>query len=161
MPSCETCGVETSEHDRQVRFLLPDPVLDLPDRERTEGTWLSHEDPNTSVMMQVPQVGDFVRALLPVRLMGGYTVTYGVWVGVRREDLRHAYDVWWDPSYPELKIEGVLANTVQPWGLLGSPVSLAVLDPDATPYCVASSDPDLSDVLSRVWRHQQILETLP
>jgi hypothetical protein len=27
-------------------------------------------------------VGAFLRALLPVQLTGGYTVTFGVWVGV-------------------------------------------------------------------------------
>jgi hypothetical protein len=28
-------------------------------------------------MMQVPSAGAFVRALLPVKLAGGYTMTYG------------------------------------------------------------------------------------
>jgi len=30
-------------------------------------------------MMQVPGLGAFVGGLLPVRLTGGHTVTYGVW----------------------------------------------------------------------------------
>jgi hypothetical protein len=34
-------------------------------------------------MMQVPALGTFVRAMLPVQLTGGHTVTYGgVWVGI-------------------------------------------------------------------------------
>ncbi len=40
--------------------------------------WLSHESPEASVMMQIPGVGPFIRALLAVRLVGGYAVTYGV-----------------------------------------------------------------------------------
>jgi hypothetical protein len=46
-------------HDRQIRFRLPEPVL-------------GHESPEASVMMQIPGVGPFVRALLAVRLVGGY-----------------------------------------------------------------------------------------
>jgi len=163
MHPCQTCGGETCEHDRQVRFQLPDPVLDLRKRERTRGTWLSDRKAGVtgSVMMSVPKVGAFLRALLPVTLSGGTTVTYGVWVGVRPEDLKHAHDVWWEPSYSELKVEGFLANTIQPWGLLGSAVSLAVTDPDATPYVVASTDPTLGDVLSREWPIDQVIPYLP
>lgn len=71
--ACPTCGRPVDAHDRHVRFRLPDPVLAVPDQERTEGTWLSHADANQSVMMMVPTVGTFVRSLLPVRLTGGYT----------------------------------------------------------------------------------------
>ena len=35
-------------------------------------------------MMQIPGIGPFIRALLVVRLAGGYAVTYGVWVGFTR-----------------------------------------------------------------------------
>ncbi|GAB3261390.1 hypothetical protein GCM10027425_24780 [Alteromonas gracilis] len=163
MPTCQICGGQTCEHDRHVRFRLPDPVLSLPEQEHTEGTWMSDQagGANQSVMMRVPGVGDFLRALLPVSLSGGYSVTYGVWVGVRPEDLKQAYDVWWDPSYVEFKVEGLLANAIQPWGLLGTPVNLAVTDPDATPVCVASNDPALEDVLRLEWPHQQVLGPLP
>jgi len=43
---------------------LPDPVLAVPDREHTEGTWLSHGDANQSVMMMVPTVETFGGSLL-------------------------------------------------------------------------------------------------
>jgi hypothetical protein len=49
----------------------PEPVLSSPGQERVPGAWLSHESPEASVMMQIPGVGPFVRALLAVRLMGG------------------------------------------------------------------------------------------
>jgi hypothetical protein len=70
---CATCGMPIDAHNRHVRFQLPDPVLALPDRERTDGTWLSHHDANSSVMMQVPDLGGFVRVLLPVHLTDGYS----------------------------------------------------------------------------------------
>ena len=128
-------------HDRHVRFGLPDPNLNRSREGLPDGTRLSHEDPRTSVMMQVPGLGAFVRALLPVRLAGGHTVNYGVWVAIDPGDLRRAFDVWCQPEYAQLRLDGVLANVLQPWGLLAAPVSLVVRDPEQTPYCAASPDP--------------------
>jgi hypothetical protein len=54
---CEMCGRSVASHSRHVRFRLPDPVLRLPEQERTPGTWMSHGDAAGSVMMQVPNVG--------------------------------------------------------------------------------------------------------
>jgi hypothetical protein len=48
------CGSPVDAHDRQVRFRLPEPVLDSPGQERVPGAWLSHESPEASVMMQIP-----------------------------------------------------------------------------------------------------------
>jgi hypothetical protein len=145
---CAQCGRVLDAHDRHVRFRLPDPVLDRSRDGLPDGTWLSHEDPGTSVMMQVPGLGAFVRALLPVRLTGGHTVTYGVWVGIHPSDLQRAFAAWWQPDYADLRLDGVLANALQPWGLLAAPVSLAVPDPEQTPYCAYSPDPLLSRVLT-------------
>ena len=112
-------------------------------------------------MMQIPGVGPFVRALLVVRLVGGYAVTYGVWVGVPPDDLQRAFRVWQETEYENLRLDGVLANSVPPWGLLAAPVTLAVRDPDHTPYCVSSSDAMLSRVLGQEWPHSDILDVLP
>jgi hypothetical protein len=87
---CEMCGRPVSVHDRHMRFRLPQPVLDSPAREQTAGTWLSHRTADESVMMQVPNVGPFVRALLPVRLSGGHTITFGVWVAIHPDDRQRA-----------------------------------------------------------------------
>ncbi|HVQ90371.1 MAG TPA: DUF2199 domain-containing protein [Mycobacteriales bacterium] len=114
------CGRPVHDHDRHIRFRLPDPVLATPEREQAAGVWLSHEDANNSVMMQVPEVGPFVRALLPVRLTGGYTVTFGVWIGVAPPDLQRAFQSWWSPDYPQLQLTGRLANTLPYWGLLAA-----------------------------------------
>jgi hypothetical protein len=112
-------------------------------------------------MMQVPAIGAFVRALLPVSLTGGHTVTYGVWVAIDPQQLQHAFAVWWEPEYKELRLDGLLANSIQPWGLMAAPVSLAVRDPEQTPYCAASPDPQLSRVLTEQWPHDEILDSLP
>jgi hypothetical protein len=58
-------------------------------------------------------------------------------------------------------MNGFLANTIPPWGLLRSPVTLTVLDPDQTPYCVTSPAQDLADILEKEWPHEDILHSLP
>jgi hypothetical protein len=112
-------------------------------------------------MMQVDGLGAFVRALVPANLTGGYTVTFGVWVGISPDDLRRVFDVWLAPEYVDLRVEGVLANDIGPWGVFASPAQLAVRDPDHTPYCVSSSNPALQEVLDRVWPHEYVLAAIP
>jgi hypothetical protein len=106
-------------------------------------------------------LGGFVRALLPVQLTGGHTVTFGVWVGVHPDDLRRAFETWWTPEYFHLRLEGRLANALPAWEVLGVPVTLAVKDPEATPYCVGSSSQGLHSVLTNEWDHERILAGLP
>ena len=122
---------------------------------------MSHDDAATSVMMQVHNVGPFVRALLPVSLTGGHTVTFGVWLGVHPDDLQRAYKAWWSPEYPSLELDGRLANAVSPWGLLGSRVRAVVRDPEHTPYLDSTPEPDLAAVLTQEWPHGTVLAVLP
>ncbi|MFB6608858.1 DUF2199 domain-containing protein [Agromyces sp. NPDC056379] len=157
--TCTLCGHEVDLHDRNVRFRLPDPLVDVfgPDHD----VWMSHPDPNAAVMMQGPGFGAFVRALLPVNLIGGHTVTYGVWVGIHPTDLERAFSVWESAEYAGLELDGFLANTIGPWQVLGAPVHLTVRSPDETPYCDSSDDPSLRDILSNTWPHGEVLATLP
>jgi hypothetical protein len=76
----------------------------VPANERADRAW------GNDVLMEVRDVGAFVRVLVPVRLTGGYTITYGVWLGVRAEDLRRAWEVWRTPEYTDLRLAGLLAN---------------------------------------------------
>ncbi|HMM96806.1 DUF2199 domain-containing protein [Phycicoccus sp.] len=161
MPACSVCGRALHDRDRNVRFRLPDPVLQLPDRDDGEGVWKSEADPSRAVMMMVPNLGGFLRALFPVHLSGGDAVTFGVWVGVHPDDLKRAYDVWWDAGYPKLSVSGRLANALPGWGLVGAAVDLEVVDPKATPYCVRSSDAELSSVLTDEWDREDVLARLP
>ena len=157
MSQCPTCGRPLSDHDLHIRFELPGPVLDSTAGVGAPGTWLSHEDANSSVMMQVPGVGPFVRALLRVNLSEAHMITFGVWVSISPAGLQSTFAVWHDDAYIDLQLDGVLANDIPPWKLVGSPVRLRVLDKDQTPYCVSSSDPVLESVLSSTWPHQEIL----
>jgi hypothetical protein len=112
-------------------------------------------------MMQVDGLGAFVRALIPVQLTGGFSVTFGVWVGVSPDDMRRAFDDWWAPRYTDLVIDGVLANELAPWKVFGAPIHLAVRDPDQTPYATSSSDAEMAQVLRDVWPHELVLASLP
>ncbi|MBT2512861.1 DUF2199 domain-containing protein [Arthrobacter sp. ISL-30] len=154
------CGLPATEHERDVRFRLPDPVLDSPEQHLVEGSWLSNPDPNVATLMQIPGISPFVRALLPVRLDGGHMLRYGVWIAIHPDDIQRAASIWNQPEYSELKLTGYLANRIEPWGVFAVPVDLAVLDPDHTPYCVSSPDHELSDVLTKEWPHS-ILASLP
>ena len=83
--------------------------------------------------------------------MDGHTLTYGVWLGVDPRKLRSIIDVWWAPEYRDLRLRGRLANAIQPWGLLGTPVDTVVRDPDETPDCDHSDDAHLDRVLRSEW----------
>src|SRR4030095_119190 len=98
-------------------------------------------------MMQVPAVGGLGRALLPIRLTAGHTLTYGVWLGIDPRGLRSIFDVWWEPEHRTLRLHVRLANAIRPWGMLAAPVEAVVRDPDETPYCDRSDNPELDHVL--------------
>lgn len=122
---------------------------------------MSHSDANQSVMMMVPTVGTFVRVLLPVQLTGGYTVTFGAWLGVHPDDLQRAFSVWTAPEYVDLRLEGRLANALPAWDVFAVPAEAVVRDPEETPYIVHSSDELLNRVLTEAWPHEKILDGLP
>jgi hypothetical protein len=155
--SCPSCGRPLDLHNRHVRFTLPDPVLNAPARDTTPGTWMSHANARDSVMMQVPNIGAFVRALLPIKLTEGHTITFGVWLAVDPRELPSVFAVWWEPEYRDLRLTGWLANAVPPWGMLAAPVETVVRDPDETPYCDRSKDPRLNRVLRDEWPHDVVL----
>ena len=141
--------------------MLPDPVVTRGIDIGSDGFWMSHATARESVFMAVDGLGSFLRSLLPVRLTGGYIVTFGVWIGVPHDEMLRAFEVWNAPSYVNLAIDGFLANSLPIWGLLGSRVHLEVSDPDQTPYCTSSSDDDLASVLAKAWPHESVLPQLP
>ena len=153
--TCPNCGRKLDEHNRHVRFVLPDPVLEVPESEREARSW------GNEVLLQVQGVGAFVRVLLPVRLSGGYTVTFGAWLAVHPEDLRRAWRVWWSDEYPRLELRGYLANAIPPWGLLRAPAVARVRHPDQAPYLVESPDQLLGQVLENEWPHEPVLAVMP
>jgi hypothetical protein len=146
--------------DRHLRFTLPDVVAATAGREHAAGAWLSHRDARTSVMMQIPDVGAFVRASLEVRLSDHSTVTFGIWLSVHPEALQIAHEVRDQPSYLALTVDGLLANAVPPWGMLAAPVHAVVRDRRHPPYCESSSDPLLTRVLTHEWPTHTIVTAL-
>ncbi|NUR97752.1 MAG: DUF2199 domain-containing protein, partial [Kribbellaceae bacterium] len=157
--ACAECGAPRDEHDRHVRFRLPDPVLalDLDPAELEARTW------GDDVLMRVKDVGAFVRCLLPVPLTGGYRVTFGVWLSVDPDLLRQAHAIWWEPEYASLELTGRLANAVPPWAerVMGAPAEAVVLDGEHVPYITRSQDEVLAGVLTREWPHAEVLAGLP
>ena len=155
--ACSTCGRPLEDHDQHLRLRLPDPVLASPERERAPGVWMSGEDQQSSVMLQVPGIGSFVRALLPVSLMGGHTVTFGLWLAVSPDDLQRAFREWWAPSYANLVLDGYIGNDIASFDTLGRPARARVIDADATPYIVESSDEVVDRLLHKTWEHGTVL----
>jgi hypothetical protein len=153
---CPTCGRPLDEHDRHIRFKLPEPVLSVPEEERAAITW------GNDVLMAVKDIGSFVRILIPVKLSGGYTVTYGAWLSVRSEDLRRAWEVWTDDAYADLRLNGYLANMLPAWEneTLAKPLEAVVLDTEQTPYAVNSSDSFMRRVLEDEWPHELVLAAI-
>ena len=153
MTHCPACGRPLDEHDRHVRFKVPEPVLSIPEQDRAAVTW------GNDVLMQVQRVGAFVRILVPIKLAGGYTMTYGAWLP---NDLHRAWEVWRAPEYSELRLHGVLANILPLPGseTYGKPIEAAVLDVDRVPYAVDSSDESMRRLLQDEWPHEVVLHAV-
>jgi hypothetical protein len=132
-------------------------VLAVPADELARRTW------GSDVMMQVEGIGAFVRILVAIRLTGGYTVTFGAWLGVHSDDLRHAYDVWMTDRYAHLALHGVLANGLPPWidQTFRQPLRATVRDVDQIPYADGSEDAFVASLLTEEWAHDAVLPYLP
>lgn len=153
MTACAFCARPLDEHNRHLRFKLPQPVLAVPEGERAERSW------GNDVLLQVQGVGAFVRVLVPVRLTGGFTVTFGAWLSVHPDDLRRAYAAWPTPEYASLRLDGVLANMLPSWEqeTYTKPLSAAVVDPEHAPYAESSPDDFMARVLADEWPHDLVL----
>jgi hypothetical protein len=150
---CSSCGATLGATKLDLRFGLPDPVRDLPEAARKSKTW------GNDLLLQVDGVGAFVRCLLPVRLTGGMTITFGTWLSVHPDDLRRAYDLWQTPDYSTLKLRGVLANAIRPWGpeLFAAPAHAEVRNVEHLPYITDSDHPMLRRVLDETWSRDAVL----
>ncbi|RJQ79013.1 DUF2199 domain-containing protein [Pseudonocardiaceae bacterium YIM PH 21723] len=152
---CTTCGRALDDHARDIRFGLPDPVLEVPENLRAEHTW------QTDDMMTVDGIGAFMRVLLPVRLTGGFEVTFGTWIGVRPLELERAFAIWPTREYADFAVNGWLANRIDPWGLLGIPLTASVRDVNQIPYITGSSDPFLDHLLQERVPVEPVVEAWP
>lgn len=159
---CPDCGRPLQEHDRDIRFRWPDTLLEsgmAPDDKRVHVIGPNIEQ---AAFLVVDDLGWFFRALVAIRLAHGYSVNFGVWVSVPSErELRHVHAVWDAPGYADLVVEARLANRIPPWDELGRSAHVVVADPEALPWVTRSSDPGLSEILSREWDHELVLGALP
>jgi hypothetical protein len=155
--ACATCGGPRDPDNQHWRFTLPDPVRRAPDQELTPGTWMSADTAGTSELMMVPNHGTYVRALLPIRLTGGHSMTFAVWLLVHPDDWRPLCEAWWSPEYADLRIYGWLANAIGPWDVLTSRVTAVVRDPKQIRYCDSSPEPLLDRVLHEEWPQELLL----
>jgi hypothetical protein len=140
-----------------MRFGLPEPVLAIPQADREARIWRASDD-----LLEVRDVGAFVRVLVPLSLTQGYQVVFGAWMGVESEVLREAFEVWWGDGYRSLRLDGVLANRLPPWEdqTYGAVITAAVRDVGQLPYAVASPGPAMQDILTRKWPHELVLAAL-
>jgi hypothetical protein len=150
---CAHCGRPIVEHDRHVRFELPDAVFELPKKDRVKRT--RGRDP----LIQVQGLGAFVRTLLEIRLTDGYTLTAGTWLAIDPALFQSVWERWETAQYVSLHIDGHLANALPPWGakVLGAPATATVRIATEYPYIARSSQPDLARVLATEWPHEDIL----
>lgn len=144
-----------------IRYELPDVVLEQDITVESGRLWMSHATVQESAMIAAEGIGSFVRALLPVHLTGGYTVTFGVWVVVPTEEMHRALSEWFSPWYPRLVIDGHLANEIAPWSVSGAPTRISVIDPDHIPYVTSSPNHEMTAVLQCAWNHKVVLSSLP
>ncbi len=86
LPDCPCCGGALSPVDFAVRSTWPDPLLALSLAER-EATWGNEH------LRAAGGIGAFVRCLMPVRLTGGGTLEYSVWLRVPEPAVRHASEI--------------------------------------------------------------------
>jgi len=156
MEDCPNCGRPREEHNRHIRFKLPEPVLAIPEEDRKAITW------GNDVLMAVKDLGSFVRILIPIKLSGGYTVTYSAWLSVHSSDLKRAWEVWTDDAYVDLKLFGYLANKLPTWEVetFTKPLQAAVLNVEHTPYAVDSSDEFMRRLIHDEWPHEEILAAI-
>jgi hypothetical protein len=130
-------------------------VLDVPEEQRAEQTW------QTEDMMHVDGIGSFLRALLPVRLDDGFQITFGTWIGVRPVELQRAFAIWQSREYDDFTVDGWLANHIDPWGLLATPLTASVKDQGQIPYITASPDRRLSSLLTEPQPHDPVVSAWP
>jgi len=154
VPGCSCCGAPLDPVDLDIRSALPDAILALPPEER-EKAWGNGE------FQRVPGVGGFLRCLMPVRLTGGGSVTYSVWLELDDDQLRHAVDVWSTPDYLGLRLRGEVANAIKPWpGLLGEPARAEARDQGTLPYLAAEEGTLLARVLGEEWDRDDVLSRI-
>jgi hypothetical protein len=145
---CPDCGRKVIGLDREVTFGFPDEVFVL-----------SHEERGRRVasfgksFVTLDSDRFFLRVLLPVQLDIGREFRFGVWIEVSKREYKRIWDLWDEPEYSTVSVEGVLANAVPPWAdaIGGAPCRAAARNATDALYIESSTQPALAKVLVSAW----------
>lgn len=137
VPTCHHCGAPLPHPS--VRAVLPDALLELP-----EDRWdAGDSDPGRADFMVADIDGGrhyYLRAIIDL----DPNANVCVWVELDPDSFFAVGRAWRDPDrYLACRIEGVVANSVPPWGdeALGARVTLRPKAADKLPVVVATSSP--------------------
>ena len=151
---CTECDRALADHNTDLQFGAPDAVLAAQDQLVPDQAWMSGNGIGDSDLLVIPPVGAFVRTLLPVRVSGGATLTYGVWIDVDRTQFEHAKSIWLSADYASLTLTGTLANKLPFQHATYAGVVASVTDPQRRPIITSSSDDWTTELLSAVLPHE-------
>ncbi|MFI5530914.1 DUF2199 domain-containing protein [Kitasatospora sp. NPDC051853] len=166
-PLCGRCGEPLSTATPAFDHDLPDPVADLTEQERRQVVTFASEQ---TVLTRT--LGGFVRALLPVRLTDGRTVSFGVWISVEADTYGRFADAVHGTGTGTgtgtgitgtgEPFDGRLATALAPWGdtLLAAPVTISSPRRGGglrTPELLSSPAPALATVLRDTWPPAEVL----
>nr|WP_158515524.1 DUF2199 domain-containing protein [Kitasatospora sp. MBT63] len=159
-PACTCCDGTLSAGDPRFNLSLPDPVAKMSAyAQETCIRFLS------DFMVSTENIGAFTRALLPVTLTDGRTVTFGVWVAIDGPTYRYISELGrdgTDEEYATMEFDGLLANALEPWGrkVLRAEVSVAIPDSPfdrPTPQIISSTHATVTRMLSEPWAPGKVL----
>ncbi|AGL20760.1 DUF2199 domain-containing protein [Actinoplanes sp. N902-109] len=155
LPGCSCCGAPLDPVNLAIRTEWPDALKDLPP-DRREAIW------GDGTLRRDPDLGAFIRCMMPVQLTGGGTVEYSVWLRIDDNQMRKALHFWDLPEYADLTLVGTVANDVKPWeGMLGEPARAEVRDPGTIPWLIAQPETLLHRILHDTWDRDDILSRIP
>ena len=154
---CPDCGRKVSGLDREVTFGFPDEVFALSDDERVRRVAGFGKS-----FVTLDSDRFFLRVLLPVQLDIGREFRFGVWIEVSKREYKRIWDLWDEPEYSTVSVEGVLANAVPPWAdaIGGAPCMAAARNATDALYLESSTQPALARVLTTPWAMHECEELI-
>jgi hypothetical protein len=147
---CSCCGEPLPADNLRWNFEEPDPLTFLSDDERAAqiGT-------QTSQIVTVRGLGNFIRVILPVPVEHDREATFGVWLCITSEKewtrviaaASQGDDAWTGTTFA-----GRLTTAVQPWPeTFGAWTQAVAPGPNKVARLVHSADPTLARVLTTRW----------
>ncbi|MFD9124765.1 DUF2199 domain-containing protein [Kitasatospora sp. NPDC059571] len=160
-PACSCCTGGPDPADPRFNLSLPDPVADLLERGQQDAIRFASD-----LMVATSTIGAFTRALLPVRLTDGRTVTFGVWVSIDRDTYARVSELGrdgTDEEYRTMRFDGLLASSPEPWGrrILRAEVSAGIPADSPydrpVPYLTATTHRTVTRIMNEAWAPAEVL----